>query len=172
MLCERCNEKEATVHLTQVIEGAVKKLHLCEACAKESGFDMQGSVSITDVLLGMGHNQGDVLPDKVAGELSCSRCGMTRTEFKKRGRLGCPACYTAFYDELSPLLKAVHHSEQHLGKVPGSESVRIRMTTELAAYQQAIDEAIAAENYEEAARLRDKIKHCRERIEQEQASEK
>ncbi len=54
MLCEICKVEEATVHLTQVIDGSIKKLHLCEQCAQNSGFDLQGPISITDILLGMG----------------------------------------------------------------------------------------------------------------------
>ena len=53
MLCEQCHKKEANVHLTQVIDGVVKKLHLCEECAAQAGFDLEQSLSISDLLAGM-----------------------------------------------------------------------------------------------------------------------
>lgn len=165
MLCERCSENEATVHLTQVIDGSVKKLHLCEDCAAAAGFDLQGPVSITDLLLGMG-DEPDVMEEDAQPrhELVCSQCKMKRADFKKGGRLGCPACYHTFAEELSTLIRAVHRSEQHIGKVPATEGVRIRMSSEIAALQRELDEAITREHYEKAAEVRDRIKTCRDKL--------
>lgn len=164
MLCERCDENEATVHLTQVIDGAVKKLHMCEECATEAGFDLQGPVSITDILLGMGQDYTEEEYEEPREELICPKCKMTRTDFKKSGRLGCPACYTVFAEELRSLIRAVHRSELHVGKVPSTESVHIRVSAEIAALQQTLDQAITAENYEEAAKIRDTIKRCQKKL--------
>ncbi len=166
MLCESCKENEATVHLTQVIDGAIKKLHLCEACAAKSGIDIQGPLSITDILLGMGIQKPADLPD---AERTCPRCHMRRTDFKKTGRFGCAACYEAFAEELPPLLKAMHRSDHHTGKVPSRESLRVRASAELESLQQKMDKAIAAENFEEAARLRDAIVACRRRMNEPEA---
>jgi len=164
MFCERCNENDATIHLTQVIDGAVKKLHLCEDCAAEAGFDLQGPVSITDILLGMGQDYPEEESSELREELICLQCHMTRADFKKSGRLGCPACYAVFAEELRSLIRAVHRSEQHVGKVPSTESVHIRVSAEIAVLQQALDQAITAENYEEAANVRDAIKGCQEKL--------
>ena len=119
MTCEICKEHEATVHLTQVVDGAIRKLHLCEECAAKSGFDVHGPISITDILLGMGMQKEAA---GAAPERSCSRCHMRRTDFKKTGRFGCAECYEAFIDELPPLLKAMHRSDRHVGKVPLRET--------------------------------------------------
>jgi protein arginine kinase activator len=146
MICESCHEKEATVHLTQVAEGAVKKVHLCEECAAKSGFDIHGPLSIQDILLGMGQVSGDA---SAGPERSC--------------RLGCPDCYETFAAELLPLIKAMHRSDQHMGKVPSREGTAVRLSSEIAVIQKALDQAIAGENYEEAARLRDQIQGARNR---------
>lgn len=169
MLCEHCNEREATVHLTQVIEGEVKKLHLCEECAAESGFDVHGTMSVTDVLLGMGGQVSAPSPAESI-ERSCPVCHLRRSDFKKTGQFGCPACYETFSDELKPLLKAIHRGEQHTGKVPSREGVRVRMSAQLAQLQQALDEAVAEEKYEDAARIRDKIRDCKNVIAEEEAA--
>ena len=109
MKCECCHEAEATIHLTQVVDGDVKKLNLCQACAMENGIDLNSPISITDVLLGLGSPaSGLVQPGPSEFDLSCSRCQMTREEFKKRARLGCPECYNAFMGELSALTQAMH----------------------------------------------------------------
>jgi protein arginine kinase activator len=157
MLCESCNEHEATVHLTQVVDGSVKKVHLCEDCAAKSGLDVHGPISITDILLGMGGGKIDAM----AEDRSCARCHLRRSDFKKTGRLGCPSCYETFGTELLPMIKAMHRSEQHSGKVPSSESMTVKMTAEVAILQQQLEQAVAAEDYEKAARLRDAIAEWR-----------
>ena len=160
MICEACHEKEATVHLTQVAGGAVKKVHLCEECAAKSGFDIHGPLSIQDILLGMGQVPGEA---SAGPERSCPKCHFRRADFKKTGRLGCPDCYETFSAELLPLIKAMHRSDQHMGKIPSREGIAVRLSSEIAAIQKALDQAISNENYEEAARLRDQIQIARNR---------
>jgi protein arginine kinase activator len=158
MKCECCNKKDATIHLTQVIDGEVKKLNLCQDCAMENGIDLNSPISITDVLLGLGSQPQSAGPASTEFDLSCSRCQMTRAEFKKRARLGCPDCYNAFMGELSALTKAMHHSSQHVGKIPARQGNEARITAQIAALKKDIEVAVAKEQYEVAANLRDKIK--------------
>jgi len=164
MKCDQC-EKEATVHLTQVVEGVVKKIHLCEDCAAKSGFDIQGPVSITDILLGMGGEQPAVRQS--SSERECPRCHMKRSDFKKSGRLGCPECYGVFSEELEPLVKAMHRSQQHSGKVPAGEGERARLSAEIAQAQKDLDASIAKEQFEKAASLRDRLHELRAELEKE-----
>ncbi len=164
MKCELCQEQEATIHLTQVVDGAVKKVHLCEACASQSGFDVHGPMSITDILLGLGHQDPTATAKPAAikaRDRSCPRCHLRRADFKKSGRLGCPDCYAAFADELEPLLRAMHRGDQHRGKVPAREQERVRTTRAVDSLQAQLEEAVRAERYEEAAQLRDAIQAAR-----------
>ena len=165
MLCEDCNENEASVHLTQVMDGQVKKKHLCEECAAKNGFELEGSMSVTDMLLGMGGANPAAKKPQVDFERSCPKCHMRKSDFKKTGQFGCPACYDTFQDELAPLLKAMHRGDRHIGKVPEREGVRVRMSTQLAALRGALDEAVGEEQFEEAARLRDEIRACEKEVE-------
>ncbi|VGO18460.1 UvrB/UvrC motif-containing protein [Pontiella sulfatireligans] len=163
MICEYCKEAEATIHLTQVIDGAVKKLNLCQICAQKNGIDLNSPISITDVLLGLGQ-PGAKASDMSEFDLCCNRCQMTRAEFKKRARLGCPECYNAFMGELSALTLAMHHSRQHVGKIPARQGNEARITAQAAALQKDIETAIAKEEYEVAASLRDKIRALKEGV--------
>ena len=163
MLCEICKTEEATVHLTQVVDGSIKKLHLCEQCAQQNGFDLQGPISITDILLGMGGKREDTAPAAIP-EKSCPRCHMRRTDFKKTGRFGCAACYETFADDLPTLLRAMHRKDLHVGKVPANEAVRVNAIKELSRLQEALERAITEENYESAATIRDKITVCRRKL--------
>ena len=167
MKCECCKNAEATIHLTQVIDGEVKKLNMCPICAQKNGIDLNSSISITDVLLGLGNQAGGEgsKPDLSEFDLSCSRCQMTRAEFKKRARLGCPECYNAFMGELSSITQAMHHSRQHVGKIPARQGNKARITAQIAALQNDIETAIAKEEYEIAANLRDKIRSLKDSVE-------
>jgi protein arginine kinase activator len=95
-------------------------------------------------------------------DLSCSRCQMTRAEFKTNARLGCPECYNSFMGELNALMQAMHHSRQHVGKIPARQGVEARITAQIASLQKDIATAIAKEEYEIAANLRDKIRALQE----------
>jgi protein arginine kinase activator len=164
MKCEMCHTNEATIHLTQVVDGVVKKVHLCEECAAANGFDIHSPMSITDILMGMTGQPETPLVKPIAGgksEKACPVCHLRQADFKKSGRLGCPACYEAFADQLMPLLKVMHRHEQHKGKVPACEQTAMRTSVEVEQLQQQLQEAIEAENYEEAARLRDMIQSIR-----------
>lgn len=162
MKCECCHNEDATIHLTQVIDGNMKKLNLCQDCAQNSGIDLNSPISITDILLGLGSQPPKSSSRSMEFDLSCSRCQMTRTEFKKLARLGCPECYNAFIGELNALTKAMHHSGQHVGKIPARQGSAARITAQIAALKIEIETAIAKEQYEVAANLRDKIQAIKE----------
>ncbi len=161
MLCELCKKKEATIHLTQVLDGSVKKVHMCEECSEKSGFDAQGPTSITDILLGMGGEGGLTIGTQKSLGRSCPKCQMKLSSFKKSGRFGCPDCYDAFKDELAPLLKVMHRKDVHIGKIPSRESAMVQRSAELSSLEKELNDAVKTENYEEAARIRDRIKECK-----------
>lgn len=158
MKCDVC-DKEAVVHLTQVINGEMKEVHLCEEHAKEQGIDIHSPISITDILMGLGGSQKSITSEL---SLACPRCGMTRDEFRKTGRLGCSECYKTFMAELTMAIKAMHHSSQHVGKIPAREGSQTRIKSKLARLQKDLEAAVAREEFEKAAQLRDRIKAARE----------
>ncbi|MBL7016099.1 MAG: UvrB/UvrC motif-containing protein [Kiritimatiellales bacterium] len=163
MKCDLC-EKEAVVHLTQVVNGEMREVHLCEEHAKEQGIDINSPLSITDILMGLGEvKQG------LEHQLSptCPRCGMARDEFRQTGRLGCPDCYKTFMAELAVAIKAMHHSTQHVGKIPAREGVQTRIKSQIARLQKELEAAIAREDYEKAAQIRDQITTAREQANEE-----
>lgn len=160
MKCEICHANEAVVHLTQVVDGEVRKLHLCESCAEESGVDIQNPISIADLFLGLG--QG-LATNAGAEEAACPRCHLSRADFKKSGRLGCPFCYEFFGEELAPMLKAMHRGERHIGKRPARAEAAARADQTLVELRRRLDEAVAAEQYEAAAKIRDEIRRISSR---------
>ena len=157
MQCCVCKEKPATVHLTQIVGEKMQKLDLCEDCAKAKGINDPTSFAMADLMLGLGASQE--LEQATSGvETKCPRCGFSQADFKKSGRLGCPECYQTFAEGLSGLLKTMHKGTRHTGKAP--EALRKSRETgdRLKLLQKKLAKAVDAEDYEQAAHLRDEIK--------------
>lgn len=150
MLCEECGQRNAEVIMTTLIGGQSTTRHLCRECVKKyKAGDLQAVLAA--VLSTMSEKQH-------TPEITCPRCGETYAEFQKTGMLGCAECYRAFQKELTPLIARVQGRSQHAGRRPPvSEEEQARMTRmeELRAQMEA---AVAAENFEEAARLRDELR--------------
>ena len=160
MLCCVCKEREATVHLTQIAGEKMQKVDLCEECAKEKGVNDPAAFSLADLLLGLGASQ-EVEKASGAKESACPACGFNHADFKKTGRLGCPACYDHFSEGLVSLLKSMHKGVRHVGKVPKrfkQLKKALDVTDRLKALQRKLAKAIESEKFERAAELRDEIK--------------
>lgn len=155
MLCDICKENEATVHFSQVVGEKVRKIDICETCAKAKGLTDPASISVLGDMLG--EFAGEQMPAE-AESLRCPACGFTLASFKKTGRLGCGACYQTFEGGLKSLLKAMHKGERHIGKVPGKASAARDLTEQVKELEQELQRAIADERYENAALIRDKIR--------------
>jgi len=163
MLCESCHQNEASVHLTQVVDGKVEKFHLCEACAAEKGIDVHAepmdlSGMMENIKDELAHLKDDLQSKKIPSITVCKICGMTRTEILKKGRLGCEHCYDCFAAEMLPVIVSLQHCDQHMGKIPQRSSARLKASVELVRLRRELEKAVAGENYERAAQLRDQIK--------------
>jgi len=157
MLCVVCKEREAKVHLTQIVGDKMQKVDLCEECAKNKGVNDPQGFSLADLLMGLGASQ-EIEQAAGGGELRCPRCGFTQADFKKAGRLGCPECYRTFAEPLDGLLKTMHKGTRHVGKVPESLRQTRDFTDRLKQLQKKLAKAIEEEDFEQAAVLRDEIK--------------
>lgn len=158
MLCDQCGENEAIIHLTNIQNNQITTSHLCESCAAQNGVDpglSMASQPLTDFL----SQTGKALTESGVVAGPCAYCGMKLEEFKKKGRLGCPHCYVTFDVHLRNLLRRLHGSGGHTGKVylPPNPSDSQR-TERLAGLQRKLRHAVESEDFEQAARIRDMIK--------------
>ena len=172
MTCDNCKTKPAEVFLTQIVDGKMQKVNLCKDCSKEKGVDDPTGFALADLLLGMGENT-QIAPSHAdfitstglkEGTNKCPSCGFTQSDFKKTGRLGCSECYTTFVDNLTALLKAMHKGILHVGKVPKRMHSRHLIDREMQSIREDLEKAVADENYENAATLRDKLKTLEEQL--------
>ena len=141
----------------------MQKVDLCEECAKHKGVNDPAGFSLADLLLGLGAAQE--MEQSAGGvELKCPHCGFTQADFKKAGRLGCAACYVTFSEGLEGLLKSMHKGIKHVGKVPQAFQQSRDLAEKLKGLQKKLDKAVAEEDFEQAAVMRDEIKMTREKL--------
>lgn len=153
--CQGECENEATVHLTEIVDGQMKKIDLCEECAKEKGVTDPQGFALADLLLGLGASSE---MEQSSADLECPTCGFAHADFKKSGRLGCSDCYATFGDPLEAMLKQMHKGTQHVGKVPKALRAAMDVNRQRERLGTQLTKAVEAENYEEAAQIRDQIK--------------
>lgn len=183
MKCDMC-DNEATVFLTQIVDGKMTQVNLCDKCSKEKGVTDPTGFQLADFLLGNAAQKKTRQSSAEDDTLACPECGFTRAHLKKIGRMGCPECYLTFGDDMDNMLRAMHKGTRHVGKVPGRQvsapvpgpkaerptpaapvappsppaPAPVSPKKKLADLKAAIDLAVMEERYEDAARLRDEVK--------------
>ncbi len=157
MKCDSCQEK-ATVFYTQVTDGKLKKFVLCETCAEVKGITKPEGLFMGDELLNPSHESKTLAELPVLSSLEkCSNCGFTFDHLQKIGRLGCPDCYRAFSGEIMHRLPSMHKGLVHTGYIPSDLVEQLAFKGELAELEAALNTAINEEDFEKAAKLRDRI---------------
>jgi len=159
-LCERCKKAQATFHLTNIDRsGAKLERHLCDKCASEEGLlhSPKATVDLNELL------ENFIAGSKSSGadlsSLVCEECGISYVEFRNQGLLGCAHDYDAFKEHLARLIERTHGGgTQHVGKTPKSLGIVQKPHHDIRRLKRQLDEAVAAEDYERAAEIRDRIR--------------
>ncbi|MDZ7630945.1 MAG: hypothetical protein U5K74_06215 [Gemmatimonadaceae bacterium] len=89
MVCDTCRERDAVVHLTQVVDGAVTQVHLCEACARTRGWRRRWRRR--KIAAGGRPRSQTVQQQLVTGQSDqtrCSFCQATYKDFREIGAAG------------------------------------------------------------------------------------
>ncbi|MEZ6015854.1 MAG: UvrB/UvrC motif-containing protein [Planctomycetota bacterium] len=166
MLCQRCEKESATVHIDEVrhfvapghASNDITTHHMCEVCAQKSGLpSQQAQVKTTIDEVWKLLQLSAVKATKKKPTRSCDGCGTSLDELRRRGRVGCQRCYETFADYLDELLERMHGAGQHVGRLPGVDERAFERTRRLEELRASLSRAIAAEAFEEAARLRDEL---------------
>ena len=168
MKCDFCNKK-ATVFLTQLVEGQMKKVCLCDPCAKERGVTDPTGFSLADLLLGgvaapAAKASVGKMPAQISagGGRTCPTCGFTLDDLRRVRRFGCADCYSTFTEEVGQMVRGMHKGCSHIGKVPAGLMAMQVLHQRLEELRSRLDQAIASESYEEAAGIRDEIRNLGE----------
>lgn len=167
MICQECKQNPATVRVIMQGPAGRRELFLCQKCARQhdelppgwtSPFSFSGLGSLLGSLLGGEFGVGAGQSLEPASLPVCPSCGMTFREFTRTGRLGCRHCYEAFSERLDPLIRRIHGSTAHTGKRARRAQAHLASQRERDELQRQLEEAVRREDYELAARLRDRIR--------------
>lgn len=168
MKCEMCHKAEAETAIRKTVEGEAQELYVCPACARkefrheaasgqqaaapQGGADGMSSGPLMGMILDAAF---EIVGRAMSlSEPACPVCGILRDEYRKRSRLGCPACYTAFAKELDAAVFELHRSTQHVGKTPE----KAKAAWQRQQLENALEGAVKGQRYEEAIALRDQLK--------------
>jgi len=183
MVCDNCGKNEVEVLIKQVVNQEIRQLNLCRSCAEELGFTLPviPSITISFSLADDSQKQRKVrrvLPRKREqsfDSLRCSACGTEFSAFREGGLLGCPQCYEEFRSPLGAHLQKTQGSESHwvasdifkdIGLVAGNREFgsdnmdntdNTDNTEDITRLRLEMYEAVAREDYERAAQLRDML---------------
>lgn len=183
MICQSCGKHEATTHVKTIVNGVVTERDLCTECAQKEGvanwnpFQSLGSFENPFFSLSnlFGSFLGSSLPETIT---RCPVCGSSFRDISQSGKVGCSECYNLFYDQLLPSIQRLHGSPSHTGKNPTGQAMQVMPHSELtvsehkgpserelkiAQYQQELQDAIAKQDFEQAAVLRDQIRDLQQK---------
>jgi protein arginine kinase activator len=176
MICEFCNNNEANIHLIKIINNNMEKVNLCIDCMKNLSFltDEEFFNDLTKIISKVFEIDIKIIDKGETNKLfnkidttenkKCSFCGIDLSTIKAMGRVGCSNCYKEFKENLSPIIKTIHSSIEHKGKVPLISGDDVKLEKEIRDLKFRLKEEVTVENFEEAAKLRDTIKKLQQKL--------
>lgn len=172
MLCEKCQEREATIIYTEIINGVKTEHSLCSECAKDMDFgDELPFAELLSGILGAYAVENEKREDTME-QVVCPTCRMSYRDFIRQGVFGCEDCYNVFEPLIEGNIKKIQGNSIHTGKKPRynsalnadkRETAQEGAPDQITILKERLKEALVEEDYEEAARLRDEIRALKER---------
>lgn len=176
MKCDFCNKNEATIYLIKIQGSDVERINICRQCANEISllnnwnfyndpvgafykfFQFDGAVKQSS-------GKKKIFKNLSSGKnLKCSYCGIDLKTIKKTGKVGCSNCYSEFKNILFPVIKSIQGSLENKGKIPMNTSKKIRLEKSIRDLRSRLQNEITVENFEVAAKIRDRIKRLEKNI--------
>jgi protein arginine kinase activator len=170
MLCQDCQKTESSVHLTQIVNNKKVVLNLCKNCAEKRGFHSPFEnipfplAEFVTGMMGVSKSPAESKKVKALQAKKCPSCGLTFEALGKVGRFGCGECYNTFGTDLNDLMRKIHNSNEHRGKVPGGTTDAMKPLREDRRLREELKRAIEQEDFEAAAVLRDKIRELTDQV--------
>ena len=166
MLCDNCGKHEASIKLTQIINGKKTEMMICELCGQKMGIADIGFEMPIDISKFLGdyelENENFMPFNTISKAVKCDKCNMTYDDFLNTGKFGCEECYKTFGNKIDTVLKRIQGTDRYVGRTANyNESNKIeeaKIDNKLEKLQDKLKQAIKEERYEDAAKIRDEIK--------------
>lgn len=157
--CTEC-KRPVVIHYTEIVGKRMTCTGMCKECPQLQRH-LHGVAS-----------EEETSPNEGKTGLSCGDCGTSLESVRMGNPLGCSTCYEIFGDILVSTLTAsdqISHKVTkkkksvplHIGRQSG-ETQEISPSLQLIALNEALEETLKHEDYEQAAWLRDQIKELTE----------
>lgn len=167
--CEECGVNEACYTISVMMGEQITQRHLCADCMAKMNMNLAaGNIkhllsAIMSAITGAAEEASANAPAPAnEGEedaaIVCERCGSTLSQFVKSGKLGCPQCYKAFREQLTPMLQQIHGRVQHAGRKPLNDEAAQQRRAVCDRLSRQLEQAVAMEDFETAAVLRDQLR--------------
>lgn len=173
MLCDKCTKNQATIHLTEIVEGKRSETHLCQDCAQKQGVGTKTQIPLNELLNSL-LAASEIAPESINSSsfsdssepLTCPQCGLSWDDFKAKSLLGCPNDYNVFEPQLLSILQKAHCGQiEHRGKIPSKTPESSKKQIELVRLRKELQDAVNTERYEIAAKLKQDIEKLENGIE-------
>jgi len=157
MKCEARGRRTAVVFRQQTRGGRSTEIRLCSQCARERGLDKDGDLaqSLAKLLASLPADRGSA---KAPAPKSCPACGSSVEDLRKSGLASCQVCWELFGPELLKSTYPDAAALAHAGRLPSRLEERRSRRAELESSKENLARALASEDYETAARCRDRIR--------------
>jgi len=159
MYCQKCNLREGKIHIINGNGEDRTEYILCDECAKSfENYDLETSFTDNDFLTSLIESiQSSPLKVNYIMTTNCKRCGMSYGNYRKLGRVGCSECYNSFLEKITTLIVNIQGSSVHSGKTPKNHLNYVNNKKVIKEFKNELNKEILKENFEEAAKIRDKI---------------
>ncbi len=141
MLCENCQERNATSYCQINVGGKVVQKYLCQQC--------RAALVPSDEL--------SVNPEFQIKNQYCHNCGTTLKDFVASGYVGCEYCYIEFYPIIKQALHGVQKEIKNMGKVPK----RFELKTQIEDTEKLLEQAISNSDLMQVNRLSAKLRQLK-----------
>lgn len=163
-LCEECGVNEACYTISVMMGGQITQRYLCADCMAKMNMNLAaGNVKhlLSAIMSAISGSVEEAAANSVSPEddVVCERCNTTLSQFTKSGKLGCPQCYKSFREQLTPMLQQIHGRVQHAGRKPLDDEAAQRRRAVYDRLTRQLEQAVAVEDFETAAILRDQLRH-------------
>lgn len=166
--CMKCHQNLATVKFTRLKNGTVEERYLCPQCAAaDSPYQKKAMPQLDEILSGiLGAAASEAGATVQPTEPTCAKCGLPFSSYRESLILGCSDCYESFEKLLVNDLQRFHGAVRHTGRIPNSRIRQVQGFRNAEDLKQRLLDAVKAEDFKLAARLRDQLKE----IESERAA--
>ena len=173
--CMNCHQNVATIKFIKMVNGKVEEQYLCRQCAaQKSPYQKKSSPQLDEILsgiLGAAANEAATTHQRSTSELTCNTCGLPFSSYRESLILGCSDCYESFEKLLVNDLQRFHGATEHVGRVPHGQSQKIENLRNVEDLKKRLQEAVVAEDFVLAVKLRDQLRTAEESAATDKPSE-